>query len=164
MAAQDGTAIGMIPATLVAVQAVGIEGVQYDANKFSWLGTIGTSPETLAVWHTAGVRTIEEARQKELTVAASNPGAATFIFPRMLNELIGTKLKLVSGYQGNSTMIVAMERGEVDAVSNSWDSWKALNPDWIKDKKINLLVQTEPKAEDLDIPSVQELACNDDDL
>ena len=164
IAPQDGTAIGMIPATLVAVQAVGIEGVQYDANKFFWLGTIGTSPETLAVWHTAGVRTIEEARHKELTVAASNPGAATYIFPRMLNELIGTKLKLVSGYQGNSTMIVAMERGEVDAVSNSWDSWKSLNPDWIKDKKINLLVQTEPKAEDLEIPSVQDLARNDDDL
>jgi tripartite-type tricarboxylate transporter receptor subunit TctC len=164
LAPQDGTAIGMFPDTLIAVQAVGIEGVQYDANKFSWLGTVGTSPETLAVWHTAGVHTIEEARHKELLIAASNPGAATYIFPRMLNELIGTRLKLVSGYQGNSTMVLAMERGEVDAVSNSWDSWKSLNPDWIKDKKINLLVQTEPKAEDLDIPSVEDLARNDDDL
>jgi ABC-type phosphate/phosphonate transport system substrate-binding protein len=81
----------------------------------------------------------------------------------MLNEILGTKLKLVSGYQGNSTMVVAMERGEVDAVSNSWESWKSLNSDWIRDKKINLLVQTEPKAVDLDVPSVQELARNDDD-
>jgi tripartite-type tricarboxylate transporter receptor subunit TctC len=164
IAPQDGTAIGMFPATLIAVQAVGIEGVQYDCNKFSWLGSPGTSPETLAVWHTTGVRTIAQARQKELTVAGSNPGAATFIFPRMLNELIGTKLKLVSGYQGNSTMVVAMERGEVDAVSNSWESWKSLNPDWLTDKKINVLVQTEPKAKDLDVPSVQDLARNDDDL
>jgi len=163
IAPQDGTAIGMFPATLVAVQAVGIEGVQYDANKFSWLGSPGTSPETLAVWHSAGVRTIEEARHKELTAAASNPGAATFIFPRLLNELIGTRLKIVSGYQGNSTMIVAMERGEVDAVSNSWESWKSLNPEWVADKKINFLVQTEPKAADLPIPSVPELARNDDD-
>jgi ABC-type phosphate/phosphonate transport system substrate-binding protein len=110
------------------------------------------------------VTTIEQARHKELLVGASNPGAATYIFPRMLNEVLGTKLKLVSGYQGNSTMIIAMERGEVDAVSNSWDSWKSLNPDWIRDKKINVLVQTEPKAEDLDVPSVQELVRNDDDL
>jgi tripartite-type tricarboxylate transporter receptor subunit TctC len=164
IAPQDGTAIGMVPDTLIAVQAVGIAGAQYDANKFSWLGTIGTSPQTLAVWHTAGVHTIEEARHKELTVAGSNPGAATYIFPRMLNEMLGTRLKIVSGYQGNSTMIVAMERGEVDAVSNSWDSWKALNPDWISDRKIDILVQTEPKADDLDVPSVQELARNDDDL
>ena len=82
----------------------------------------------------------------------------------MLNDVLGTKLKLVAGYQGNSTMVVAMERGEVDAVSNSWDSWKSLSPDWLTDKKINILVQTEPKAKDLDVPSVQELARNDDDL
>jgi ABC-type phosphate/phosphonate transport system substrate-binding protein len=69
----------------------------------------------------------------------------------------------VSGYQGNSTMVVAMERGEVDGVTNSWDSWKSLNPSWLTGKKINLLVQTEPKARDLDIPSVRELARNDED-
>lgn len=164
LAPQDGTAIGMFPDTLIAVQAVGVSGVQYDANKFSWLGTIGTSPETLAVWHTTGVTTIDEARHRQLLIAGSNPGAATYIFPRLLNEVLGTKLKIVAGYQGNSTMVVAMERGEVDAVSNSWDSWKSLNPDWIRDKKINILVQTEPKAEDLDVPSVQELARSDDDL
>ena len=154
----------MIPDTLIAVQAVGVEGVQYDANKFSFIGTIGTSPQTLAVWHTTGVKTFEEVQHKQLLIAASNPGAATYIFPRMLDEVLGAKLKLVAGYQGNSTMVVAMERGEVDAVSNSWDSWKSLNPDWLTDKKINILVQTEPKAEDLDVPSVQELAKNDDDL
>jgi ABC-type phosphate/phosphonate transport system substrate-binding protein len=60
-------------------------------------------------------------------------------------------------------MVVAMERGEVDGVTNSWDSWKSLNPSWLTEKKINLLVQTEPKARDLDMPSVQELARNDED-
>lgn len=163
IAPQDGTAIGMFPNTLIAVQAVGTEGAQYDANKFSWLGTISTSPLTFAVWNTSGVRTIEEARQKQLTVAASNKGAITYTFPRMLNEFLGTKLKIVSGYQGNSTMVVAMERGEVDGVTNSYDSWKSLNPAWLREKKINLLVQTEPKSKELDIPSVQDLARTEDD-
>src|SRR5205823_2650290 len=62
IAPQDGTAIGMFPNTLIAAQAVGTEGVQYDANKFAWLGSISTSPLTLAVWHSAGVRTIVDAR------------------------------------------------------------------------------------------------------
>jgi tripartite-type tricarboxylate transporter receptor subunit TctC len=163
IAPQDGTAIGMFPNTLIAVQAVGTEGAQYDANKFSWLGTIGTTPLTFAVWHSKGVRTIEEARQKEIIVAASNKGAITYTFPRMLNEFLGTKLKIVSGYQGNSTMTVAMERGEVDAVTNSWDSWKSLNPAWLRENKVNLLVQTEPKSKELSIPSVHELARNEDD-
>jgi len=163
IAPQDGTAIGMFPNTLVAVQAVGTEGVQYDANRFSWIGSMSMSPLTLTVWHSSGVRTIEEARQKELVVAASNKGAITYSFPRMLNEFLGTRLKIVSGYQGNSTMTIAMERGEVDGVTNSWDSWKSLNPAWLKEKKINLLVQTEPKSKELDIPSVQELARSEDD-
>ena len=163
IAPQDGTAMGMFPNTLIAVQAVGTEGAQYDANKFSWVGSMTTSPLTFTTWHTTGVRTMEEARQKELVVAASNKGAITYTFPRMLNEFLGTKLKIVSGYQGNSTMVVAMERGEVDGVTNSWDSWKSLNPTWLRDKKINLLVQTEPKSKELDIPSVQELARNEDD-
>src|SRR5436853_5205842 len=77
IAPQDGTAIGMFPNTLVAVQAVGTEGAQYDANKFSWIGSMTTSPLTLAMWHTAGVRTIEDARRRELVVAASNKGAIT---------------------------------------------------------------------------------------
>ena len=122
-----------------------------------------TSPLTFTTWHTTGVKTIEDARRRDLTVAASNKGAMTYTFPRMLNEFLGTRLKIVSGYQGNSTMVVAMERGEVNGVTNSWDSWKSLNPSWLTEKKINLLVQTEPKARDLDIPSVQELARNDED-
>jgi tripartite-type tricarboxylate transporter receptor subunit TctC len=163
IAPQDGTAIGMFPQTLVAVQAVGTDGAQYDANRFAWLGSMTRSPLTFTTWHATGVKTIEEARRRELTVAASNKGAITYTFPRMLNEFLGTRLKIVSGYQGNSTMVVAMERGEVDAVTNSWDSWKSLNPAWVADKKINMLVQTEPKTSELSIPSVQELARNDDD-
>src|SRR5258705_2630030 len=163
IARQDGTDIGMFANTLIDVQAVGTDGAQYDANRFSWLGSMTTSPLTFTTWHTTGVKTIEDARHRDLTVAASNKGAITYTFPRMLNEFLGTRLKIVSGYQGNSTMVIAMERGEVDSVTNSWDSWKSLNPGWLAEKKINLLVQTEPKAKELDIPSVQELARDDDD-
>jgi tripartite-type tricarboxylate transporter receptor subunit TctC len=164
IAPQDGTALGMFPNTLVAAQAVGTEGVQYDANRFSWLGSITTSPVTLAVWHASGVATIADARRKEVVVAASNKGAITYTFPRMLNELLGTRFKIVSGYQGNSTMTVAMERGEVEGVTNSWDSWKSFNPAWVADRKIRVLVQTEPKSKDLaDVPSVLELARNEND-
>src|SRR5258708_29702077 len=98
IAAQDGTAIGMFPSTLVAAQAVGTEGVQYDSDKFAWLGSISMSPVTLAVWHAAGVQWIDDARKKEIVVAASNKGAITYTFPRMLNEFLGTPFKVVSGY------------------------------------------------------------------
>ena len=166
VAPQDGTAIGMFPGTLIAAQAVGISGVQYDANRFSWLGSMSISPLTFGVWHTTGVRSLADARTKEVIAAASNPGAITYTFPRLLNEMLGTKIRVVSGYQGNSTMTLAMERGEAQAVTNSWDSWRATHMHWIRDKKVNLLVQTEPKSSDpelVDVPSVQELARNEND-
>src|SRR5258705_12220335 len=97
IARQDGTDIGMFANTLIDVQAVGTDGAQYDANRFSWIGSMTTSPLTFTTWHTTGVRTIEEARQKELAGAASNKGALTYTFPRMLNEVLGTKLKIVFG-------------------------------------------------------------------
>src|SRR3954454_23330236 len=91
IAPQDGTAIGMFPGTLIAVQAVGTEGAQYDANKFAWIGSATMSATTLTLWHTAGVRTFAEAQGRELVVAASNKGAITYTYPRMLNEFLGTK-------------------------------------------------------------------------
>jgi tripartite-type tricarboxylate transporter receptor subunit TctC len=166
VAPQDGTAIGMFPNTLIAAQAVGISGVQYDANRFAWLGSMSTSPLTFGVWHTAGVRDLKDAQSREVIAAASNPGAITYTFPRLLNEMLGTKVRVVSGYQGNSTMTLAMERGEAQAVTNSWDSWRATHLHWIRDKKVNLIVQSEPKSDDPElsgVPSVQELARNPDD-
>jgi tripartite-type tricarboxylate transporter receptor subunit TctC len=166
VAPQDGTAIGMLPNTLIAAQAVGIGGVQYDANRLFWLGSMSTSPLTFGVWHTTGVRTLADARTKEVIAAASNPGAITYTFPRLLNEMLGTRIRVVSGYQGNSTMTLAMERGEAQAVTNSWDSWRSTHMHWIRDKKVNLLVQSEPKSNDpelADVPSIQELAQNEND-
>jgi tripartite-type tricarboxylate transporter receptor subunit TctC len=166
VAPQDGTAIGMFPNTLIAAQAVGVNGVQYDANRFLWLGSLSTSPMTFSVWHTAGVRTVADARTKEVIAAASNPGAITYSFPRLLNEVLGTRMRIVSGYQGNSTMLLAMERGEVHAVSNSWDAWRTTRLDWVRNHKVNILVQTEPKAnvpELANISSVHELAQNEND-
>ena len=166
VAPQDGTAIGMFPNTLIAAQAVGIGGVQYDANRLSWLGSMSTSPLTFGVWHSAGVRSLADAQAKEIIAAASNPGAITYTFPRLLNEMLGTKIRVVSGYQGNSTMTLAMERGEAQAVTNSWDSWRATHLHWIREKKVNLLIQSEPKSDDPElsgVPSIQELARNADD-
>jgi tripartite-type tricarboxylate transporter receptor subunit TctC len=166
VAPQDGTAIGMFPNTLIAAQAVAIGGVQYDANRFSWLGSMSVSPLTFGVWHTAGVRSLADVQTREIIAAASNPGAITYTFPRLLNEMLGTKIRVVSGYQGNSTMTLAMERGEAQAVTNSWDSWRATHLHWIREKKVVLLVQSEPKSDDPElagVPSIQDLARNADD-
>jgi tripartite-type tricarboxylate transporter receptor subunit TctC len=162
-APRDGTTIGMLGNNFAATQAVGGQGVQFDVRKFRWLGTIAPVVETMAVWHTAGVKTIEDVRRKEVVAGASGKGAITFIYPSMMNELLGTKFKIVTGYAGGNEINLAMERGEVQARNNTWSSWKATKAAWLKDGKISVIVQAGPRAPDLDVPSVEDLARTPDE-
>lgn len=161
VAAKDGTNMGVFPNTLITLQAVGGKGVQYDAGKFNWLGSLSTSSITLTAWHAAGVSSFSELGDKELVVAASTPGAITYTLPVLMNEVLGTKLKVVTGYQGTSRMVVALERGEVTAVVNSVSSWRALHPAWLKEGKIKIIVQSDPKDKEFaSVPSISDLAKN----
>jgi tripartite-type tricarboxylate transporter receptor subunit TctC len=162
-APRDGTYIGMLGNNFAATQAVGGQGVQFDVVKFRWLGTIAPVVETMAVWHTAGVKTIEDLRRKEVVAGASGKGAITFIYPSMMNELLGTRFKIVTGYAGGNEINLAMERGEVQARNNTWSSWRATKAAWLKEGKINVIVQAGPRAPDLDVPSVEELARTPDE-
>jgi tripartite-type tricarboxylate transporter receptor subunit TctC len=158
LAPHDGTNIGMISEGLPSLQAVGMDGVQFDATKFNWLGAIAPIDETIAVWHTAGVTTIESARERDIVTGATAHGSITYTFPALLNELLGTRLKLVTGYDGGTAINLAMERGEVEARDNTWSSWKATRPEWLRDHKISIIVQSGPRAADLDAPLVADLA------
>jgi tripartite-type tricarboxylate transporter receptor subunit TctC len=162
-APQDGTYIGVIQNTLIASQAVGLPGVQFDAAKFRWLGTIAPVVETMAVWHTTGVKTTEDARKKEVIAGGTARGAITYGFPSLMNELIGTKFKIVTGYDGGNQINLAMERGEVEARNNTWSSWKTTKASWLQDKKIAVIAQAGPRAPDLDAPSLEDMARTPDE-
>jgi tripartite-type tricarboxylate transporter receptor subunit TctC len=162
VAPHDGTYIGMIMNGLPALQAVGLEGVQFDAAKFNWLGAMAPVDETIAVWHTAGVTTVDGARQKEVVTGATARGSITYTFPQMMNELFGTRFKLVTGYAGGNEINLAMERGEVEARNNTWSSWKATRPDWLRDHKIAIVAQSGPRPPDLDAPLVRDFATTDE--
>ena len=93
-------------------------------------------------------------------------GTAGALYPVLMNALAGTKFKLVTGYPGGNEVSLAMERGEVDGRgSNSWAAWKSTKPEWVRDHKLNILVQIGLKrAPDLpDVPLMLELATNDAD-
>src|SRR4029078_13646634 len=107
-----------------------------DAVKMCWRGTIAPGVETMAVWHTTGVTSIEDARKRETVAGASARGAITFTYPALMNELLGTKFNIVTGYTGGNQINLAMERGEVEARNNTWSSWKATKRACIQQKKI----------------------------
>lgn len=164
MAPQDGTYLGMLGNTLVASQAVGAPGIMFDAGKFNWIGAISPIVLTMATWHDRGAGDFAAARTTETIAAASARGAITYTFPMMMNVLLGTKFRIVTGYKGLSDMSLALERGEAEAVASSWSGWKTTKREWLRDRKLRILVQTEPKSAELPgVPSVEELAANEDD-
>src|SRR5262245_61892401 len=160
VAPRDGTTIGMIANAFPALQAAGLPGVQFDANRLNWLGTIAPVVETMAVWHTTGVTSVADARKREIVAGASARGAITYTYPALMNELLGTRFKIVTGYTGGNEINLAMERGEVEARNNSWSSWKATKRGWLDDRKITVIAQAGPRASDLDAPSIETMAEN----
>src|SRR5262249_40240506 len=119
--------------------------------------------ETMAIWHTTGVKNVDDAKKKEIAVGATARGAITYGFPALMNELVGTRFKIVTGYDGGNQINLAMERGEVEPRNNRWSSWKPTKPMWLKDKKIAIIAQAGPRAPDLDAPSLEDMARNADE-
>ncbi len=164
VAPKDGTYIGLIQNGLPTSQAVGSEGVQFDAANYNWIGSIAPSVETMAVMKAAGVRSIEDARRKEVVAGAIGSAGITLMFPMMLNDLLGTKFKMVTGYTGSGPLNIAMESGEVSARNNSWSSWKTSKPGWIDDGEINVLVYSGPRPPDIgDVPALDDLVTGPED-
>jgi tripartite-type tricarboxylate transporter receptor subunit TctC len=143
VAAKDGTVIGIFDQAMFLRQLLGAPGLKGDVAKFSWIGRLVSNSAILFAWHTAKVQKIEDVFAHELIVAAS--GAASRLNWAALNTLTGTKFRMVTGYEGPASAKIAMMRGEVEALSLPWSALRAENPDWLRDKQINLLLQTGDK-------------------
>ena len=147
VAPHDGTAIHLIMANMMNKQAVGVPGIKFDARKFSWIGNTTSTPNVTSSWHTSGVTRIEQVKERELIIGAP-AGTAGEVYGAVMNALVGTKFKVVTGYPGGNEVNLAMERGEIQGrASNSWASWKSTRPDWVRDKKLIVLVQVALKRD-----------------
>jgi tripartite-type tricarboxylate transporter receptor subunit TctC len=161
--AKDGTSMGVILNNLPGLQAVHDKNVPIDLTAMQWIGSIAPAVETMTVWKTAGVTSWEEVRTKEVIAGATGRSSITYLYPTLMNAFLETKFKVVAGYTSGNSINLAMEKGEVQARNNTWSSWKATHPDWLKAGTIKVLVQEGPKASDLDVPRLSDLAKSDDD-
>jgi tripartite-type tricarboxylate transporter receptor subunit TctC len=165
IAPKDGTVLATADQSLSLQQAAGDKRINFDTSKFIYIGNPNIENNTTAAWHTSGIKTIDDAKRREVTVGATG-GSTSSQYPRAMNALLGTKFKIVLGYPGGNDVNLALERGEVEVRgSNSWSSWKTTRPDWLTEKKINILVQIGlAKAADLlDVPLLMDLAANEED-
>jgi tripartite-type tricarboxylate transporter receptor subunit TctC len=166
-APKDGLTIGTIGRGLPFEPMLGgSESLDFDPLKFTWLGSMNKESSLAISWHTAKVKTAQDLFKYDLLTAATSASSDNAIIPTALNGLIGTKFKIVNGYYSMSNSELALERGEAEGIGYwAWVALKSEKPDWLKDKKVNLLFQTalEPHPEIPNVPTALSLAHNDEE-
>jgi len=165
-APKDGTSIGTMYRSAAFEPLFGNKAAQFDATRFTWLGSASSEISLCVAWHTSGVNRFEDMQARELVVGTTGRGSDSFLFTSIINGVLGSKMRMVAGYRSGNDMNLAMERGEVGGRCGwSWSSIRASNQNWIDEKKVHMLVQIGlGKHPDLpNVPSVMDLAKNAED-
>jgi len=165
-APRDGTVIGAPINGIPTAPLLAPAGAHFDAEKLNWLGSTNREPYVAFVWHTAPVQTLADLRSRDLVVGATAPGTTMVDFPLITNAILGTRFKVVRGYEGTAQINNAIERGEVEGQGGvGWAAVKAQVPGWITDKKIKVIAQYGLRRHTQlpDVPNVLDLATSDAD-
>ena len=163
VAPKDGSVIGMVSRGMATDPL--LSDAKFDPTKFTWLGSVTSEVSVCATWHTSPIKTWADTLAKDFTMGGSAAGSETDTFALILRNVFGAKMRLVTGYPGGNDINLAMERGEVDGRCGwSWSSIKSQKTAWLKEKKINVLVQLgAEKHPDLpDVPFMLDLVKNEE--
>ena len=164
VAPRDGTALGMLARSYAIEPAFNPQMAKYDPAQFNPIGSTSKEVSVGVVWHSRGVKSLDDLQTQQITAGATGVIDDTGRFPTLIRKLTGAKIKVVTGYPGGNDVTMAMERGEVDArIGWSWGSLKSRSKAWLDDKKINVLIQMAlHKAPDLpDVPLIMDFAKSD---
>jgi tripartite-type tricarboxylate transporter receptor subunit TctC len=161
----DGTAIGASFNGMPTTPLLQPTGARFDPVKLNWIGSTNRETQVSYVWHTAPVQSWDGALTRELVMGAQAPGSTQYDYPVLANHLFGTKFKVITGYDGTPKIHLAMERGEVHGTLANWSTLKAINFNWVTEKKVKLLAQwaLRKHPEVADVPLVLDFAGSDGD-
>jgi tripartite-type tricarboxylate transporter receptor subunit TctC len=165
-APKDATALATFPGGPVLEPLIGARNPGYDMSQFQWIGAISRDVSICVSWGGSPFKTIDDVKQKEMIVAGTGAGSETDTFPVILNDVMQTKFRVVTGYLGSKETFMAIESGEAHGRCGlTFSSLKASKPDWLRDKKINILMQLGlEKSPDLpDVPLATDLVSKTED-
>src|SRR5919205_394542 len=161
----DGTVMGASFNGMPTTPLLQPTGVRFDPVKLNWLGSTNRETQAMYVWHTAPARVLEDARTTETVMGAQAPGSTQYDYPVLANSLFGFNFKVVTGYESTPKIHLAMESGEVHGTIANWSTLKAINSNWIAEKKIRILAQwaLQKNPELADVPLFLDFAQNEDE-
>jgi tripartite-type tricarboxylate transporter receptor subunit TctC len=164
-APSDGTVIGATSRGAAFDPLLNEKGARFDASKFSWIGSANNEVSVCVALASSGVTKFDDLFTTPLTIGSTGAADDTYQFPALVNAVLGTKFKIVTGYPGGNDVSLALERGEVQGRCGwSWSSVKTTRFNWVRDKRIIVLVQMSlSKHPDLpDAPLIMDLAKTDE--
>jgi tripartite-type tricarboxylate transporter receptor subunit TctC len=164
-APKDGTILGVVSAGMPLQARLGLKQARFEPGKLNWIGRIQASSSVTMVWHTSKIMKFEDAQRSEVVLSATGAGSTGSLYPRVMNEVLKTRFRLVQGYKGTHEGMLAMERGEAEGHSTTWEAVKSVNMRWVKQGLVRIIVQHGlNRAPDLpDVPTSVELARNAED-
>ena len=163
---KDGTVIACTNPILLMYQLMGGQQARYETAKLQWIGSLDEPNNAIIAPSTSGLRTIEDARAREVVVPGDGPTSSMSLYPTITNALLGTRFRIIDGYTGSAAGELAMQRGEVDARSGATlGSLFAQYGDAIRDGKVKILIQFGPRRSPRvpDVPLLQDLVTSERD-
>jgi tripartite-type tricarboxylate transporter receptor subunit TctC len=149
VAPRDGSVIGVTAQTTPLDQALKQEGVSFDAAQFNWIGNPIVDNQVFFAWHTTGIKTLDEAIAKGGLICGGTGATVNPVtLPKIINHMLGAKIRVVPGYPSANNILLAMERGEVNCIgSHSWSTAKVTAAHLLRENKLNMLVQWGPSQD-----------------
>lgn len=161
---KDGTYIATFARSVAMDRLLGRQGTNFVPTEINWIGSANNEVSICTVWHTAGIKTVDDLLTKDIIFGANAAGSESDVYPNILRNLFGAKVRTVTGYPGANDLMLAMERGETQGrCGYTWSAAQATRGDWIRDGKIVVALQfAVQKHPDLpNVPTVMELAKTD---
>ncbi len=165
-APKDGTAVALVHSGMTTLSLIEPDNAKFDATKLTWIGNMEEETSLCVSWHDSPIKTTGDMFTKEFIIGGTGAGANLEVYPRVMNKILGTRFRVISGYKSGNEVSLAIERGELHGRC-SWplSSIRSTRPEWLPEKKLNFLVQTgmQKDAALPDVPLVMDLVKNDED-
>jgi tripartite-type tricarboxylate transporter receptor subunit TctC len=164
-APKDGLHFGIFHERMGLEHVIAPDVVKFDGRQFTWIGSMDRNTFVCFTWGAKGIKSVDDLKKQEVIVGGTGTDGPSSVFPRMMNAMLGTKFKIITGYAGADELL-AVERGEADGRCGfGWDSIKTTRPEWIRDKKIDVLLQfsLHRMPELPEVPSMMELVTDPED-
>ena len=165
-AERDGSVIGLVQNNTPFEPLFGTKEARYDPIKFNWLGSPSSETAMVLIWHTVPISSVADLTTHEVTVGVSGANSTPAFFTRLMNAMLGTKMKPINGYPGQNDVLLAMERRELDGHPSAFfSSVRTTRPGWLREKTARAILQygRQKLAELDDVPFAPDLVAKDDD-